>query len=231
MIRFEQVGKRYPNGHVGLHELSFRVRRGEFLFVTGHSGAGKSTLLRLLLAMERPTSGKLLLAGQDLSTITNAQIPFLRRQIGVVFQNHQLLFDRSVFDNVMLPLVITGHPPGDAAKRVAAALERVGLEGRGKESPAGLSGGEQQRVAIARAIVNRPSILIADEPTAHLDPAYAADIADLFRSFNEAGVTVLVTTHDGALFAASRPRRLVLAGGLLIEDTRPDGRPAQEVAA
>ena len=231
MIRFEQVGKRYANGHVGLHELSFRVRRGEFLFVTGHSGAGKSTLLRLLLAMERPTSGKLLLAGQDLSTITNAQIPFLRRQIGVVFQNHQLLFDRSVFDNVMLPLVITGHPPGDAAKRVAAALERVGLEGRGKELPAGLSGGEQQRVAIARAIVNRPSILIADEPTAHLDPAYAADIADLFRSFNEAGVTVLVTTHDGALFAASRPRRLVLAGGLLIEDTRPDGRPAQEVAA
>jgi cell division transport system ATP-binding protein len=131
----------------------------------------------------------------------------------------------------MLPLVITGHPASDAAKRVAAALERVGLDGRGKEMPAGLSGGEQQRVAIARAIVNRPSILIADEPTAHLDPAYAADIAALFRSFNDAGVTVLVSTHDASLFAASRPRRLVLAKGSLVEDSRPGGRPAQEEAA
>lgn len=127
MIRFEQVGKRYPNGHVGLHELSFRVRRGEFLFVTGHSGAGKSTLLRLLLAMERPTSGKLLLAGQDLSTISNAQIPFLRRQIGVVFQNHQLLFDRTVFNNVALPLQILGLSKVEIAKRVDSALERVAL--------------------------------------------------------------------------------------------------------
>ncbi len=135
MIRFEQVAKRYPNGHVGLHELTFRVRPGEFLFVTGHSGAGKSTLLRLLLAMERPTSGKLLLAGQDLSTITNAQIPFLRRQIGVVFQNHQLLFDRTVFDNVALPLQILGLSKPEIAKRVGAALERVSLSDKAAQSP------------------------------------------------------------------------------------------------
>lgn len=145
MIRFEQVGKRYPNGHVGLHELSFRVRRGEFLFVTGHSGAGKSTLLRLLLAMERPTSGKLLLAGQDLSTITNAQIPFLRRQIGVVFQNHQLLFDRTVFNNVALPLQILGLSKADIAKRVMSALERVSLSDKAEQYPGDL--GQWQRDA------------------------------------------------------------------------------------
>ena len=142
-------------------------------------------------------------------------IPYLRRNLGLVLQEHRLLYDRSVYDNVMLPLVITGHPPRDAAKRVAAALERVGLSGRGREMPAGLSGGEQQRVAIARAIVNRPSILIADEPTAHLDTAYANEIASLFKSFNAAGVTVLVSTHDERLFAQHSPRRLVLHKGLL----------------
>ena len=149
MIRFEQVGKRYPNGHVGLHELSFRVRRGEFLFVTGHSGAGKSTLLRLLLAMERPTSGKLLLAGQDLGQISNAQIPFLRRQIGVVFQNHQLLFDRTVFNNVALPLQILGLSKAEVAKRVDSALERVALSDKTDLYPGDLSTGQQQRVGIA----------------------------------------------------------------------------------
>ena len=151
MIRFEQVAKRYPNGHVGLHELTFRVRPGEFLFVTGHSGAGKSTLLRLLLAMERPTSGKLLLAGQDLSTITNAQIPFLRRQIGVVFQNHQLLFDRTVYDNVALPLQILGLSKPDIARRVGSALERVSLSDKAAQAPGDLSTGQQQRVGVARA--------------------------------------------------------------------------------
>ncbi|VFT44333.1 cell division ATP-binding protein FtsE [Pseudomonas aeruginosa] len=157
MIRFEQVGKRYPNGHVGLHEVSFRVHRGEILFVTGHSGAGKSTLLRLILAMERPTSGKLLLGGQDLGRITTAQIPFLRRQIGVVFQNHQLLTDRTVADNIALPLQILGMPKPEIAKRVASALERVNLKEKGEALPSDLSTGQQQRVGIARAIVHQPA--------------------------------------------------------------------------
>ena len=218
MIRFEQVGKRYPNGHVGLHELSFHVRRGEFLFVTGHSGAGKSTLLRLLLAMERPTSGKLLLAGQDLSQITTAQIPFLRRQIGVVFQNHQLLFDRSVFDNVALPLQIAGLAPAEIGKRVRAALERLGLGDRGPAQPAQLSAGEQQRVGIARAVVHRPALLLADEPTGNLDPRLAAEIMGVFEDINRLGTTVLIASHDLALIARMRHRMLTLQRGRLIGD-------------
>ncbi len=182
MIRFEQVAKRYPNGHVGLHELSFRARRGEFLFVTGHSGAGKSTLLRLLLAMERPTSGKLMLAGQDLGQISNSQIPFLRRQIGVVFQNHQLLFDRTVFNNIALPLQILGLSKAEVAKRVDSALERVSLADKGELFPADLSTGQQQRVGIARAIVHQPALLLADEPTGNLDPRLAAEIMGCSRT-------------------------------------------------
>ncbi|MCR8721035.1 ATP-binding cassette domain-containing protein, partial [Pseudomonas syringae] len=187
MIRFEQVGKRYPNGHVGLHELSFRVRRGEFLFVTGHSGAGKSTLLRLLLAMERPTTGKLMLAGQDLGQISNAQIPFLRRQIGVVFQNHQLLFDRTVFNNIALPLQILGLSKPEIAKRVDSALERVALSDKSELYPGDLSTGQQQRVGIARAIVHRPALLLADEPTGNLDPRLAAEIMGVFEDINRLG--------------------------------------------
>lgn len=187
MIRFEQVGKRYANGHVGLHELSFRVRRGEFLFVTGHSGAGKSTLLRLLLAMERPTTGKLLLAGQDLATISNAQIPFLRRQIGVVFQNHQLLFDRTVFNNVALPLQILGLSKAEIVKRVDSALERVALSDKTDLYPGDLSTGQQQRVGIARAIVHRPALLLADEPTGNLDPRLAAEIMGGVRRHQSLG--------------------------------------------
>eukprot|EP01132_Coremiostelium_polycephalum_P018438 gene18438-21980_t len=183
------VGKRYANGHVGLHELSFRVRRGEFLFVTGHSGAGKSTLLRLLLAMERPTTGKLLLAGQDLATISNAQIPFLRRQIGVVFQNHQLLFDRTVFNNIALPLQILGLSKAEIVKRVDSALERVALSDKTDLYPGDLSTGQQQRVGIARAIVHRPALLLADEPTGNLDPRLAAEIMGVFEDINR-----LVTT-------------------------------------
>ena len=213
MIRFEQVGKRYPNGHVGLHELSLRVRRGEFLFVTGHSGAGKSTLLRLLLAMERPTSGKLLLAGQDLSTISNAQIPFLRRQIGVVFQNHQLLFDRTVFNNVALPLQILGLSKAEIAKRVDSALERVALSDKTDLYPGDLSTGQQQRVGIARAIVHRPALLLADEPTGNLDPQLSMDIMRLFEEFNSYGVSVLIATHDLGLIARMRYRTLTLKAG------------------
>jgi cell division transport system ATP-binding protein len=218
MIRFEQVAKRYPNGHIGLHELSFRVRRGEFLFVTGHSGAGKSTLLRLLLAMERPTSGKLLLAGQDLSSITNAQIPYLRRQIGVVFQNHQLLFDRSVFDNVALPLQILGLDKQEIARRVGVALERVSLADKSAQFPADLSTGQQQRVGIARAVVHRPALLLADEPTGNLDPRLAAEIMGVFEDINRLGTTVLIASHDLALIARMRHRMLTLQRGRLIGD-------------
>jgi len=214
MIRFEQVGKRYANGHVGLHELSFRVRRGEFLFVTGHSGAGKSTLLRLLLAMERPSTGKLLLAGQDLSTISNAQIPFLRRQIGVVFQNHQLLFDRTVFNNIALPLQILGLSKAEIIKRVDSALERVALSDKTDLYPGDLSTGQQQRVGIARAIVHRPALLLADD----LDPRLAAEIMGVFEDINRLGTSVLIASHDLALIARMRHRMLTLQRGRLIGD-------------
>ncbi len=218
MIRFEQVAKRYPNGHVGLHELSFRVRRGEFLFVTGHSGAGKSTMLRLLLAMERPSAGKLLLAGQDLAKITNSQIPFLRRQIGVVFQNHQLLFDRSVFANVALPLQILGLAQDEINQRVSLALERVSLKDKALQAPADLSTGQQQRVGIARAIVHQPALLLADEPTGNLDPRLAAEIMSVFEDINQLGTTVLIASHDLALIARMRQRMLTLQRGRLIGD-------------
>ncbi len=218
MIVFDQVVKRYPGGYTALAGVSFEIRHGELVVLSGHSGAGKSTLLKMLAAIERPSSGSVSINGQDVSGLKAAAIPYLRRSLGLVLQESRLLFDRNVFDNVMLPLVITGHPGRDASRRVAAALERVGLAGREREMPPGLSGGEQQRVAIARAIVNRPSILIADEPTAHLDSDYADEIASLFKSFNDAGVTVLVSTHDAALFSAYQPRRLVLGKGVLIGD-------------
>ncbi|HTO19591.1 MAG TPA: cell division ATP-binding protein FtsE [Pseudomonas sp.] len=218
MIRFDQVGKRYANGHVGLHELSFQVEAGEFLFITGHSGAGKSTLLRLLLAMERPSTGKVLLAGQDLSTITSAEIPFLRRQIGVVFQNHQLLFDRSVFDNVALPLRILGLSREEIAQRVDAALARVSLRDRARDFPNDLSTGQQQRVGIARAVVHEPALLLADEPTGNLDPRLAAEIMGVFEDINALGTTVVVASHDLALIARMRHRMLTLQRGRLIGD-------------
>ncbi len=218
MIRFEQVGKRYPNGHVGLHELSFHARRGEFLFVTGHSGAGKSTLLRLLLALERPTSGRLLLAGQDIGAIRNAEIPYLRRQIGVVFQNHHLLFDRTVAANVALPLQILGLSRVEIERRVAAALERVSLKDMGAALPADLSSGQQQRVGIARAVVHQPALLLADEPTGNLDPRLAAEIMGVFEDINRLGTTVLIASHDLALIARMRHRLLTLQRGRLIAD-------------
>ena len=218
MIQFEQVGKRYSNGHVGLHELSFRARRGEFLFVTGHSGAGKSTLLRLLLALERPTSGKLLLAGQDIGSIRSSEIPFLRRQIGVVFQNHHLLFDRSVFENVALPLQILGLPREEIRQRVETALERVSLQEMGELLPADLSSGQQQRVGIARAVVHQPALLLADEPTGNLDPRLAAEIMGVFEDINRLGTTVLIASHDLALIARMRHRLLTLQRGRLIGD-------------
>jgi cell division transport system ATP-binding protein len=218
MIHFDRVTKRYPNGHIGLHELSFRAERGEILFITGHSGAGKSTLMRLILAMERPSSGKLSLAGQDISRISNAQIPFLRRQIGVVFQNHQLLFDRTVFDNVALPLQILGLSKAEITKRVTMALERVSLKDKLEDYPSDLSTGQQQRVGIARAVVHRPALLLADEPTGNLDPRLASEIMGVFEDINSLGTTVLIASHDHALIARLRHRMLTLQRGRLIGD-------------
>jgi len=213
MIEFQQVGKRYPGGHEALADVSFRMAAGELVVVSGHSGAGKTTLLRLIPAIERPTAGRVLLNGQDVGGLKRKAIPYLRRKLGLILQEHRLLPDRNVFRNVALPLEIAGHSAREAGKRAQAALERVGLADKAKELPMTLSGGEQQRAAIARAIVNRPAMLIADEPTAHLDAAYAREITDLFRSFNAAGVTVLVATHDESLFAPARPRSLRLAQG------------------
>lgn len=217
MIVFEQVAKRYPGGHEALTEVSFELRHGELVVLSGHSGAGKSTLLKMIPVLERPSSGRVVINGQDVSHLPRHAIPYLRRSLGLMMQDNRLLYDRCVADNVMLPLVITGMAPSEASRRVDAALERVGLAGRGREMPIGLSGGEQQRVSIARAIANRPSVLIADEPTAHLDADYAHEIAQLFESFKSVGVTVIVCTHDPTLFAETRPRRLVLDHGRLIE--------------
>ncbi|MDR2208503.1 MAG: ATP-binding cassette domain-containing protein [Azoarcus sp.] len=217
MIIFDAVTKRYPGGYTALDEISLQIAPGELVVLSGHTGAGKSTLLKLIPAIERPSFGTIQINGQNISRLSRRAIPYLRRNIGLVLQENRLLFDRSVGDNIRLPLVINGHSLKEAAKRVAAALDLVGLSGREKEFPAGLSGGEQQRLTIARAFVNRPSILIADEPTAHLDSAYAAEIAEIYGSFNKAGVTVLVATHDISLFRQWSPRKIVLDHGRLVE--------------
>lgn len=216
MIRFEQVSKRYPGGIAALAELTFAVESGEMVILSGHSGAGKSTLLKLIPAIERPTQGAVVVNGQNVSALKRAAIPFLRRNIGMIFQDQKLLYDRSVFDNVILPLAIAGVAMRDAGRRVRAALDKVGLLEREKAMPVALSGGEQQRLAIARAVVARPSILIADEPTAHLDDDTARDIATTFHAFNQVGVTVLVATHHESLFAPFMTRRITLAHGRLL---------------
>lgn len=218
MIHFEQVTKRYEDGYEALSELSFRVSQGEMAFLTGHSGAGKSTLLKLIMLMERTTRGKVVVSGRDLSDIKRRKIPFYRRNIGLVFQDHQLLFDRSVFDNVALPLVISGAEPRDIGRRVRAALDKVGLLSKEKLLPLALSGGEQQRVGIARAVVNRPALLLADEPTGNLDPELSAEIMRLFEQFNQVGVTVMIATHDLSLIARMKHRILTLQQGRLISD-------------
>ncbi len=199
MIRFDSVSKRYPGGYEALSGVSFGIDEGQMVFLTGHSGAGKSTLLKLIMLMEHPSQGQVFVNGQNLRNLPRGRIPYLRRQIGVVFQNHQLLFDRSVFDNVALPLIISGCPPQEVGRRVRAALDKVGLLAKERNNPVTLSGGEQQRVGIARAVVNKPPILLADEPTGNLDPQLAAEIMDLFVQFNQVGVTVLVASHDHAL--------------------------------
>lgn len=202
MLRFDQVSKRYPTGFEALKQVSFTLETGAMAFLTGHSGAGKSTLLKLVALIERATSGQIFVDGQNLARTRSWQIPHLRRKIGIIFQNHRLLFDRTVFDNVALPLVIAGHPHKEVGRRVRAALDKVGLLNKERLYPITLSGGEQQRVGIARAVVNKPSLLLADEPTGNLDPDLSREIMGLFDQFNQVGVTVLVASHDLELIRA-----------------------------
>ena len=217
MISFSGVAKRYPGGHEALNGVTFLIEPGEFAFVAGPSGAGKSTLLKLLPAIERPSSGAVLVNGQNVGALKRAALPYLRRNLGLVFQDQKLLYDRSVYDNVMLPLAFGELGTREAERRARAALEKVGLLGREKANPIQLSGGEQQRLAIARAVANRPSILIADEPTANLDAASAGAILEIFAAFNQVGVTVIVATHDEALIGRFAGRVLRLAGGRLAQ--------------
>jgi cell division transport system ATP-binding protein len=215
LISFSAVSKRYPGGEEALRGISFSLQAGEFAFVTGHSGAGKSTLLKLIPAIERPTSGSVVVNGQNVGALKRSAVPYLRRNLGLVFQDQKLLYDRTVYENVMLPLAISGQPPREAAKRVRAALDKVGLLARERANPIQLSGGEQQRLAIARAVVNRPAVLVADEPTANLDVESAARILDIFVAFHQVGVTLLVATHDQALIERYGKRVLRLAAGRL----------------
>jgi len=196
MIRFDNISKRYPGGHEALSNITFHLPRGEMAFLTGHSGAGKSTLLKLVALIERPTRGNLILDGVNLSHIPARRIPYVRRNIGIVFQNHHLLYDRTVFDNVALPLIIAGFQHKEIGRRVRASLDQVGLLKKEKSAPITLSGGEQQRVGIARAIVHKPGLLLADEPTGNLDAELSKEIMALFTRFNDVGVTVLIASHD-----------------------------------
>jgi cell division transport system ATP-binding protein len=213
LVSFSAVAKRYPGGQEALKQVSFTLEPGELAFLTGRTGAGKSTLLKLIPAIERPTSGSVIVNGQNVGALKPAAIPYLRRTIGLLFQDQKLLYDRSVFDNVMLPLAFSGQAPREAARRVRAALDKVGLLARERANPIQLSGGEQQRLAIARAVVNRPSLLIADEPTANLDADSAARILEIFVAFHQVGVTVLLATHDLALVERFGKRRLHLESG------------------
>jgi len=213
MIRFDEVSKRYPGGQEALSRISFELDGGELAFLTGHSGAGKSTLLKLIMHMELPSSGQLIVNGQNLAKLTRRQLPYYRRAIGLVFQDHQLLFDRSVFDNVALPLLIAGYESREAARRVRAALDKVGLLHKENQFPIALSTGEQQRVGIARAVVNKPALILADEPTGNLDPALSSEIMHLFEQFSGVGVSVLIASHDLNLISSMDHRMLVLDQG------------------
>jgi len=218
MITFERVSKRYPGGNQALNDVSFHLSPGEMVFLTGHSGAGKSTLLRLILLLEHATRGQVLVNGVNLTRTSLRHAPRVRQGIGMIFQDHKLLRDKSVFDNVALPLLIAGLRYADIRKRVRASLDKVGLLNREKAWPMGLSGGEQQRVGVARAIVGMPPVVLADEPTGNLDPDLAAEMFGLFRQLNLQGVTVLIASHDLPLIRRMGDRVLVLRSGNLIDD-------------
>ncbi len=219
MIRFESVSKRYPPQFDALRELSFEIPTGEMAFLTGHSGAGKSTLLKLIMLIERASSGRVIVNERDHGQLKGRQIAMARRDIGMIYQDHNLLDDRTVFDNVALPLIISGMAPRDIPNRVYAALDLVGLKHRAKSMPLELSGGEQQRVGIARAVVGKPSVILADEPTGNLDPQLALEVMNIFEELSRVGVSILVATHDLSLIARFKHRLLTLKAGQLISDS------------
>lgn len=216
MINFDRVSKSYPGGNQALSELSFNVEDGEIVFLTGHSGAGKSTLLKLIALIERPTRGNVIINGQNLGPLKRRRIPYYRRQVGIIFQDHKLLADRTVFDNVALPMIISGIGHREIGRRVRAALDQVGLLNKERAMPVTLSGGEQQRVGIARAVVNKPPLLIADEPTGNLDPELSMEIMRLFERFNQVGVTVMIASHDHDLIRTMGHRVISLKQGRLV---------------
>jgi cell division transport system ATP-binding protein len=218
MILFEDVSKVYGEDYIALNQVDFHLKQGEMAFLTGHSGSGKSTLLRLISLMERPTTGRIVLNGNDLSHIKGNNIPYLRRHIGMIFQDHRLLMNRTVLENVGLPLLIEGYSRYEIKRRSLAALDKVGLLGKEESFPIHLSGGEQQRVGVARAIINQPPLLLADEPTGNLDPKLSLEILSLFESLNEYGMSVLIATHDLGLIAKMRYRTLTLKEGKMIND-------------
>jgi len=218
MIQLDNVGKRYPGGLEALRGVSLNIEPGEMVFLTGHSGAGKSTLLKLITLIERATYGQIIINGRNVARIRRGRIPYLRREIGIIFQNHKLLYDRTVFDNVALPLVIAGLAHQEIQRRVRAALDKVGLLDKERRYPIVLSGGEQQRVGIARAVVNKPPVLLADEPTGNLDPDLSREIMRLFEQFKQVGVTVMIATHDIELITEMGHRRLKLDHGALVSD-------------
>ncbi len=219
MISFIQACKRYPGGHDALLNVSFEMQQGEMAFLTGHSGAGKSTLLKLIALIERTSRGQVLVNGQNTSKLARRRIPYFRRNIGIIFQDHQLLFDRTVYDNVALPLIISGFPDREVGRRVRAALDKVGLLNKEKSYPITLSGGEQQRVGIARAVVNKPPLLLADEPTGNLDPELSWEIMQTFYQFSQVGVTVLIASHDLDMIKRMGHRILALKNGQLVADS------------